>query len=185
MFAGPMSESMPTSVTSFAHRRHRADSTASFTYLQDEDNDQIFPSPEEGAVGGGNGAEELYEEDIYAHETADLEAGELAPMRRISSSYSRASVHDRLLRSDSARTETGGHGGRMSQRIYLVNEDLTIAVAGFKTSTFGFAVYASLCIATGGLAFLLLRWLPLWKVRLTGTPTSLRSAQWVVIEVCV
>ena len=41
MFAGPMGESVPTSVSSFAHRRGRADSTASFTYYQEDDDEPL------------------------------------------------------------------------------------------------------------------------------------------------
>merc|ERR1719262_1122225 len=46
MFAGPMGESVPTSVSSFAHRRGRADSTASFTYYQEDDDEPLPPSDE-------------------------------------------------------------------------------------------------------------------------------------------
>jgi cation-transporting ATPase 13A2 len=173
-----MSESVPTSVTSFAHRRSRADSTASFTYLQDED-DTSAQSDEQVLL------EDEDDEDYEEEDSVDLEAGELAPMRRHSSAYSRASVHDRLLRNDSTRTEGSGlgHGSRLSQKIYILNEDLTIVVAGFKTSTLGFALYATICILTGGLGYLLLRWLPRWHVRLVGLPTPLRDCTWVVVEV--
>lgn len=172
-----MSESVPTSVTSFAHRRGRADSTASFTYLQDEDvstpqsDEHVFLEDED---------DEDYEED-----SVDLEGGEGAPMRRVSSGYSRSSVHQRLLRNDSARTDTSGHLriSRLSQKIYIENEDLTIVVAGFKTSPLGFAVYATLCLFTGGVGWLILRWLPRLQVRLIGSPTSLRDCAWVVVEV--
>lgn len=120
----------------------------------------------------------------YDEDSADLESGELS-LRRISSTYSRASVHDRLLRNDSQRSESSHMGkGKMSQKIYIVNEDLTIVIAGFVTSRLGYLVYAMLCIFTFGLAYLLLRWLPRWKVGLIGVPTPIREATWVVIEVC-
>ncbi len=175
-----MSESVPTSVTSFAHRRFRAGSTTSFTYLQaDEDDDQAIDiSPEESVID--DEVDEHYEE-----ESVDLEAGELAPMRRVSSGYSRSSPHDHLLRSDSVRTEgsLSGRGNRTSQKIYIVNEDLTIVVAGFKTSTFGFAIYTTLCVVSLGLAYLVLRWYPRWQVRIIGSPTPLHECAWVVVEV--
>lgn len=174
-----MSESVPTSVTSFAHRRSRADSVASFTYYPEDDYDQDgTPISDDEAV--------LDDEvdDRYEEESVDLEAGELAPMRRVSSGNI-ASVHDRLLRSDSARTDgsASGRGGRTIQKIYIVNEDLTIVVAGFNTSTFGFAVYTTICIFTLGLAYLLFRWVPRWHVRLIGSSAPLRDCSWVVIEV--
>lgn len=125
-----------------------------------------------------------FEED----DSAVLGSDELSVMRRSSSgARSRSSVHDRLLRSDSARTEGSayGRGYRTSQKIYIVTEDLTIVVAGFRTSTIGFALYCTLCILTLGLGYLLLRWIPRWHVRLVGTQSPLRDCTWVVIEVSV
>lgn len=92
---------------------------------------------------------------------------------------------DRLLRSNSMRTEGSriGQGSRGSQKIYIVNEDLTIVIAGFRSSTIGHSLYTIMCMLTFGLAFLLLRWLPHWKVRLIGNPTPLSKCDWVVIEV--
>ncbi|KAI9746524.1 MAG: hypothetical protein M1818_000237 [Claussenomyces sp. TS43310] len=145
----------------------------------DEDDDAIYPHEE--AILDDHEEEDQFEEDS---ESVDLEAGELSSMRRISSARSRSSVHDHLLRSDSAKTDVSGYGraGRINQKIYIVNEDLTIVVAGFRTSTFGFALYITLCTVTLGLAFLLLRWLPQWRVRLIGSPSALRDCPWVVIE---
>ena len=74
--------------------------------------------------------------------------------------------------------------GKMSQKIYIVNEDLTIVIAGFVTSSMGYIGYTLLCILTFGLAWLVLRWLPRWKVVLIGQPTTIRDATWLVIEVC-
>jgi cation-transporting ATPase 13A2 len=177
VFGGPMAESVPTSVSSFAHRRGRADSTGSFTYYQ-EDEENLPPSEDDSAILDD-------ESDLrYEHDgAADLEA--LDEIRRTSSGYSRASVHDHLLRRDSARTEGSNfdRGHRTSQKIYIVTEDLTIVVAGFRTSTLGYALYATICVLTFGLGYLLLRWLPRWQVSLVGTPSSLRECGWVVIEV--
>jgi cation-transporting ATPase 13A2 len=169
---------VPTSISSFAHRRTRADSTASFTYYPDEEDDVPSISDEEAVVDDED-------DDGYQEQSLDLEAGELASLRRASSGFSQASVRDRLLRSDSARTEgsKGGRGSRTNQKIYIVNEDLTIVVAGFRTSTIGLAIYITICIVTFGLAYLVLRWLPRWHVLLTGYPTPLAECSWVVIEV--
>lgn len=64
----------------------------------------------------------------------------------------------------------------------MANEDLTIAIAGFSTSYWGFAAYFLLCFMTGGIAFLVLRWLPRWYVAILGRATALQSCDWVVIE---
>ena len=183
VFGGPTGESVPTSNSSFAHRRGRADSTASFTYYQDEDDAPPTSSEDDSAILGDDEEEGVnydYEED----DSVDLEAGELAPMRR-SSSATRGSVHDRLLRSDSQRTEGSylERGHRTSQKIYIVTEDLTIVVAGFRTSTMGHALYTTICVLTLGLGYLFLRWLPRWHVRIIGKATPLKDCTWVVIEV--
>ena len=39
MFSGPTSESVPTATSGFMHRRSRADSTASFQFYDDDDDD--------------------------------------------------------------------------------------------------------------------------------------------------
>ena len=178
-----MSESVPTSVTSFAHRRQRSDSVASFTYLQPADDEPTEAVRDDDDVALDDEEDMANYDGNYDDGSADLEAGELS-LRRISSTYSRASVHDRLLRNDSQRSENSQYmgKGKMSQKIYVVNEDLTIVIAGFVTSRIGFAMYALLCTCTFGLVWLLLRWLPRWKVGLVGSPTPIREANWVVIE---
>ncbi|KAK6584524.1 hypothetical protein PZA11_002748 [Diplocarpon coronariae] len=180
MFAGPMGESVPTSVTSFAHRRARADSTASFTYYQDDEDEHLPPSEDDSAI-----LDDESESHFEEGDSVDLESDDLSVMRRCSSeARSRGSVHDRLLRSDSAMTECSvfGRGNRSNQKIYIITEDLTIVVAGFKTSTIGFAIYSTICIFTFGLGYLFFRWLPRWKVRLVGSPSLLRDCTWVVVE---
>ncbi|KAH8683100.1 hypothetical protein BGZ60DRAFT_467457 [Tricladium varicosporioides] len=178
MFSGPTGESVPSSISSFAHRRGRTDSTASFTYYQDEDLDRgALQLPENDSAILDDESELNFGEE----EDVDLEAGELAIMRRISSGNSRAS-HERLLRSDSMRTDSSSYGHRISQKIYIVTEDLTIVVAGFKTSTIGFAIYTTICVLTLGIGYLLLRWLPRLQVRIVGKPCALKHCTWVVIE---
>ncbi|KAF2715019.1 P-type ATPase-like protein [Pleomassaria siparia CBS 279.74] len=186
VFAGPMSESVPTSISSFAHRRARADSTTSFTYY-DEDRDSE-EGIEEEAIAEEYGEIE-YDED-YVDQIDDLEAG-VSPsppqFRRKSSVHSsRRSVDRPLLRrysiASSAGSGDGGKGWRTNQKIYILTEDLTIVVAGFKTSSVGFSLYVLLCTCTAGLAWLLFRWLPRWRVALTGRATPINDCDWVVVE---
>ncbi|KAH8821701.1 P-type ATPase-like protein [Xylogone sp. PMI_703] len=180
VFSGVQPESVPTSLSSFVHRRARADSTTSFTYYPDTEDIEVTPSASEDDSAILDDESEL---QFEADDSVDLEVGELSAMRRSSSRHSRSSVHARLLRSDSARTEGSAIGKhRTSQKIYIVTEDLTIVVAGFKTSTLGFALYASICVLTLGLGYLVLRWLPRWQVRLVGSPCPLRDCDWVAIE---
>lgn len=121
----------------------------------------------------------------YADQDTDLESNQRPSIRsRKSSGHSRTSSTPLLKRQHSSDTDRSGYlpGGRMSQKIYIQTEDMTIVVAGFKTSVIGYALYLSICILTVGLGYLLFRWLPQWRVRLTGTATPLCRCDWVVIE---
>ena len=189
LYAGPISESIPSSITGFAHRRGRADSTASFTYFQDEE--EPTDLLEEEAISDQSEEEEEDEEDgdearKQSEDDPDLESASVSPPRRKSSNYSRGSTEDPLLsRHDSAKSNASGmrRGGRVSQKFHIVTEDLTVVVAGFATNLLGFSVYLILCILTLGVSYLLFRWLPRWRVRLIGTPKPLRECAWVAIEV--
>ena len=178
-----MSESVPSSVTGFAHRRPRADSVASFTYFQEDEespqwsDDQAVIEDEDEDLEMSKPAEE----DL----SFDLESNSASSKRRKSSALSRNSVEDPLLnwhkssRSGAVRPE----GARSSQKIYVVTEDLTIVVAGFTTNSLGFVLYVGICLLSLGLGFLVLRWLPRWRVRLIGSTKPLQRCDWVVIEV--
>ena len=74
-------------------------------------------------------------------------------------------------------------GGSFSQKMYLESEDLTMVIAGFRTSVLGNSAYLALCMMTAGLAYLVFRWMPRWRIRLSGIPTPLRNCSWVVVEV--
>ena len=178
-----MSESVPSSTTGFAHRRVRADSTASFTYYEDnEESSESSPWPEDEAI-----ADEIDEDPDFVEQTnQDLESGPTLSRKRNSSGFSRLSVQDPLLfRHDSAKTDFSGLGrsGKSNQKIYIITEDLTVVFAGFSTSYVGYSVYVLLCLLSCGLGYLLFRWLPRWKVRLVGASRPLRECKWVVIEV--
>ncbi|KAI9841929.1 MAG: hypothetical protein M1837_000315 [Sclerophora amabilis] len=119
VFAGPMSESVPSSITSFAHRRSRADSFTSFTYMQDTE-EQITSSEEEEAA-----IEEDDEDHDYMDSTMDLESGERSPLRRKSSTFSRSSAeHPLLNRLDSSKFDNSRHGrgGRNQWRELTVHQ---------------------------------------------------------------
>ena len=184
-----MAESLPTSVSAFNHRRARADSTASFSFYQEDIDERL----ETGEVASSEDLDELpfeddYEDDVGASEVGSSDLERQAPddeyvLNRRSSTQSRRSGHSRVLRRDSGVSASSGHGGnRTSQKVYMVNEDLYIAIAGFRTSTLGLAVYILICLLTFGVGWLLFRWIPRWHVKLVGRPSSLKDCQWVVIE---
>lgn len=185
LYSGPISESIPSSITGFAHRRGRSDSTATYTYFQVEEEEEPTEWLEEEAISDQSEAED----DDARKQNGDnpnLEAASVSLPRRKSSNFSRASTEDPLLRRhDSAKSSASGmgRGGRVSQKFHIVTEDLTVVVAGFATNLPGFTVYIFLCLFTLGLGYLVFRWLPRWRVRLTGTPKPLRECEWVIIEV--
>ncbi|KAI4868368.1 hypothetical protein F4820DRAFT_138380 [Hypoxylon rubiginosum] len=190
LYSGPMAESLPTSLSAFSHRRQRADSTASFAYYTEEENDleRRIIYDEDGSMSFeiDETPFDHEEEDEEGSSELELENGNSYDdyaMRRRSSIQSRTSVHARLLRTDSGVTDASGRGhSRVSQKLHMVNEDLTIVIAGFRTSRLGYAAYIFICVATLGLAYLLLRWLPRWQVKLIGEPCPLHDCQWAVLE---
>lgn len=179
-----MSESVPSSVTGFAHRRSRADSVASFTYFQDDDESPEW-SEDQAVIDEGEEDTDfgkLPEEEVEY----DVESGIVSSQRRKSSGFPKSNVEEPLLhRHDSTKTDAScfGRGARSSQKIYVVSEDLTVVVAGFSTRPLGLILYLTFCTLSLGLGYLILRWLPRWRVRLTGSPKPLRECNWVVIEV--
>jgi cation-transporting ATPase 13A3/4/5 len=189
-----MAESLPTSVSAFTHRRIRADSTASFAFYDDDQEPDESPiiedTDEETGLAGGIDDMRFGEETADEDDSTDLERqapdNDYVLHRRAStqSRGSRGSVRSRLLRRDSGLSGGSEFGrGRFSQKTYMANEDLYIVIAGFQTSAVGLTIYVLACILTFGLAWLLLRWLPRWHVKLVGRPSTVRDCEWVVIEV--
>lgn len=177
-----MSESVPTSVTSFAYQRprQRQGSISSFTYFQNEQEEPEYSDEE--AVIDVSDEEELYMNDARR----DIEAGAASPSGRKSSVRPRSSSDQPLLkRYDSGRSDTQEHdeGGSFSQKLYIENEDLTMVVAGFVTSFIGYISYLAICCLTGGIGYLIMRWVPKWRIWLVGIPAPLRKCTWVVVEV--
>lgn len=92
-------------------------------------------------------------------------------------------MHAHLLRRDSNITTASSHPfNRTSQKVYVESEDLTIAIAGFRTRITGYIAYITVCILTGGIAYLVFRWLPRLYISLLGQTCPLRDCSWVVIE---
>ena len=195
LYAGPMAESLPTSVSAFSHRRPRADSTTSFVYYDEDQEEEQEPAGFDTTHGEGEYirrsisdigdlefGEAVEDDDEFADRDYDTSVDDYL-LRRRSSTLSRSSVRAHLLRRDSIATERSTRlTGRTSQKLYMKNEDLTIAIAGFRNSPAGYVAYICLCVITCGLGYLLFRWLPRWYVAVVGRPCSLRDCDWVVVE---
>ncbi|OJD12609.1 hypothetical protein AJ78_06833, partial [Emergomyces pasteurianus Ep9510] len=179
IYAGPMSESIPSSAASFVRRRSRRDSQLSFTYFREstEAPEWAVADNAEDDDQGTNGYAEGYE--------GDIEAAPLSPSRCSMDSHAGDSFDAPLLHrydstKDSVRRQSLGE--TTSQKIYLATEDLTAVIAGFNTSVSGYVAYLTICVLSCGLGYLLFRWLPRWRVRLIGTPTPLSRCQWTAVE---
>ena len=146
---------------------------------------QAWPPSEQGDDGGL--VIDSDDDYGYAESDADLEAGDPAASpitRRRSNQLHRDSVEDPLLEGmDSNKVEGHREFTRTSQRIYIETEDLTIVVAGFTTSPVGSALHAIISTLTCGIGWLILRWMPRWRIRLVGKQASLQHCEWVVVEV--
>ncbi|KAL2813331.1 hypothetical protein BDW59DRAFT_154862 [Aspergillus cavernicola] len=180
IFDGPISESIPSSVASFSHRRIRRDSITSFSHHQEH---------EEGAHDWGHRDSLDLEngiDDLAAAELDDTNGSIKFSYRSRQSTYRQSSSEDPLLPRRSLSVESTDRewksGGRIKQDIHIASEDSTIAIAGFTTATAGAALYYMLCALTFGFAFLLLRWFPRWRVRLLGRSSPLNACDWVVVE---
>ena len=171
-------------MTGFARRQSRADSVASFTYFQEDDESPEW-SEDQAARDEDHECTALGEQPCEDIED-DLELGNKSSHRCKSSTFSGSTAEEPLLRRhDSTKTDASGfgRGARFNQKIYIVSEDLTVVVAGFTTNSIGMILYLTICTLSLGLGYLILRWLPRWRVRLTGSPKPLRECDWVAIEV--
>ena len=69
-----------------------------------------------------------------------------------------------------------------SQRYYLAEEDIVVGIAGYRNCWWKRYLYYLLCVGTFGIGFLIMRWLPRYRVNFMGTKCPLGSADWCVIE---
>lgn len=68
------------------------------------------------------------------------------------------------------------------QRYYLAEEDLVIGIAGYANNPLKQVLYYLLCISTLGMGYLILRWIPRYRINLFGDSCALGKANWCVIE---
>ncbi|PYH40684.1 putative P-type ATPase [Aspergillus saccharolyticus JOP 1030-1] len=175
VYDGPISESIPSSIISFSHRRDRKDSTTSFTYFRDDQDHTLWP-PEDALD---------LEHDIDDISVDGFDTANRSMRSSKRRSFSTGSVGDPLLRrslSAGSYARNGRAENRTNQKVHIVSEDLTVVIAGFSTSITGLVLYYLLCALSLGFAYLLFRWLPKWRVGLLGKPVPLGACKWVAIE---
>lgn len=188
IFDGPSASSVPTSVSQFAHRGSRtsfADDGGGverprfFAADFDSDADDVLTEvdPEEEERHSILSSSRISEVSSAAISSApgDIE-------RRDSFGPLLAAAQGQRKSSD-LRSEGSGREGGRTQKIYVADEDLVIVVSGFRTRRKRLWMYNTLCVLSLGLVYLVLRWLPRWRLKLLAEPFPLTDAHWVVIEV--
>ncbi|GEQ68484.1 hypothetical protein JCM33374_g2152 [Metschnikowia sp. JCM 33374] len=68
------------------------------------------------------------------------------------------------------------------QRYYLAEEDIVVGIAGYANCLWKTIIYYVICVFTLGLGYLVLRWVPRYRINLMGTPCPLGKADWCIIE---
>lgn len=87
-----------------------------------------------------------------------------------------------LSRMTSQASQEYGHSKTFQQRFHISEEDMTIYIAGYRTTPRRKLIYQVVCTVTLGLACLLFRWFARWKISCIGVPAPLGECDWVVIE---
>lgn len=185
--------SLGAAMAAGVHGRERSESQSSFRFFTWDEIEQA-----EGATTIANDVDpvELMAEEAEDFDALDGDALLLAPpdapepalpvrepRRRRSSTYYQESALDEPLLADAEhQAHHTYHSERQQQRYYISEEDLVIGLAGYKSSRLRQALYVALCVATLGIAYLVLRWFPRWRIACLGTPAPLGQCEWVVVE---
>ncbi|CAG8441606.1 2748_t:CDS:10 [Diversispora eburnea] len=68
------------------------------------------------------------------------------------------------------------------QNVYLEEEDLNLFLIGYKFHRYRLYSYYILCILTGGILYLLFRWIPRLWVLWVGSECEMGKAEWILIK---
>ncbi|KAK9330708.1 hypothetical protein V1520DRAFT_339783 [Lipomyces starkeyi] len=208
MFDGPVPDSVPSSISTFAHRqrsRSRSVSTTrSFRFFDTAAVERAHEIDQQ-IHGYQYDDDDEYGSDVFADHTSIRSTDEIHSLHTVntngsyrphrgsfenidpSKQFNRQDSTDMPLldRSDSYEglpTEPRQTPDIVQQTVYLSEEDLILALAGYKSSTHRIFIFVLLCICTCGLAYLILRWLPRYRVYLMGRKAPLSKCDWVVLE---
>ncbi|ODV92055.1 hypothetical protein CANCADRAFT_30324 [Tortispora caseinolytica NRRL Y-17796] len=197
IYSGPISESIPSSVSAFHHRYSTSESV-------NEERFHFFTRDElEDAPIGSE-----YDNEQASDYFSDMESEFLSEnyharrsSRRRYTQDSEMIVHDPyddddrhtwidgenimdepLLASHLRPRRQSEEEPLTYQKFYLEEEDVMIVIAGYNTQWCFLIAYYCTCIVTLGLAFLFFRWFPRYWIKFVGRSEPLSSCQWVVIE---
>jgi len=177
IFDGPSASSVPTSISNFAHRR-------SSVALDEAQHQRFFAEEFDSDAEDVLTEIDPEEEDRHSFMSSRSEASSIAAASV--PDVERGDQWPLLLRRKSSdqRSEPDGQGaGKATQRIYLVDEDMVVVMSGFRTRRCRMWFYGVLCVLSLGMVYLIMRWLPRWRLKVLAEPVPLSEAQWVVVEV--
>jgi cation-transporting ATPase 13A3/4/5 len=180
IFDGPSASSVPTSVSQFAHRGSRA------SFGAEEDRLRFFAvdfdSDAEDALTEVD-SEEEDRHSMLSSRISDVSSVAVLPPPDVESGRDQFPLIRR--KSTDQRSDVGSTSGRgrSTQKIYLADEDMVVVMSGFRTRRGRLWIYRLLCLSTLGMVYLLMRWLPRWRLTFLAEPVPLSEAHWVVVEV--
>ncbi|KAI8150400.1 ATPase [Fennellomyces sp. T-0311] len=74
----------------------------------------------------------------------------------------------------------GGMEKDPQRQVLLLEEDVEIAIEGYRYHPVGYTLYRFACFFSLGLVWLVCRWMPRWWVQWVGDKANLEDAQWLV-----
>jgi cation-transporting P-type ATPase 13A2 len=113
-----------------------------------------------------------------ASETSSVLAASISELER-STEFPLITRKSTDRRSDTSATDKV----HATQKSYLPDEDIVIVMSGFRIIRSRLWIYRVLSVCTLGVFYLVMRWLPRWRLRLLAEPMPLSEAPWVVVEV--
>ncbi|EPX71920.1 P-type ATPase P5 type [Schizosaccharomyces octosporus yFS286] len=179
IFDGPgLGTSIPSSISSFHHKTQRGSSDASVSqfsmdYLQSEYNLSRYNDTESIAAASSVDYPNIYRDNGSAVYSDEEEITEMM--------LEEHNFHP-ILRRESPGEAAGISEDGCCQILYLVEEDLEVGIAGYRTNKLRARIYNLICILTFGLVYLIMRWLPRHYIRFIGKREPLATAEWLSIE---
>ena len=73
---------------------------------------------------------------------------------------------------------------RCKQRVYLEEEDIELTFIGYKYNLSRLYLYYLLCVLSGGIVFLLGRWMPQRYIAFVAQKCEMSKAECIVVQVC-
>ena len=179
IFDGPSASSVPTSASNFAHRGSRT------SFADDERPTRFFA--EDFDSEAEEVLTEIDPEEEERHSMVSSRVSDVSSVGVLSTPDVERTYQFPLLRRKSTDVRSEGslttRLARVTQKIYLADEDMVVVMSGFRTRRARLWIFRMLSVFTLGMFYLLMRWLPRWRLKFLAEPVPLAEAHWVVVEV--